>query len=87
MVKGLDSGPNSAFPSPTKHTVNQGNRGEPLQELYTSEGMMITGFRDGTVLAREDIGEETKDHKIPGEGGMLSYFHCCCYLLRIGVYV
>ena len=49
--------------------------------------MMITGFRDGTVLAREDVGEETKDHKIPGEGGTLSYFHCSCYLHRIGVWV
>lgn len=77
--------PTRLFPAPPSTQLAKEIEGNPLQKLYTSKGMMITGFRDGTVLAREDVGEETKDHKISGEGGTWSYFHCCCYLLRIGV--
>ena len=78
--------PTRLFPAPPSTQLAKEIE-ESLYENYTSEGMTITGFRDGTVLAREDVGEETKDHKIPGEGGTWSYFRCCCYLLRIGVQV
>lgn len=77
--------PTHLFLAPPSTQLTKEIEGNPLQKLYTSEVMMITGLHDGTALAREDAGEETKNQKIPGEGGKLSYFHCCCYLLRIGV--
>ena len=58
--------------------------GLPLQEDALKLGNEIVIVL-GTHSQEEDAGEETKDHKIPGEGEKLSYFHCCCYLLRIGV--
>ena len=79
--------PTRLFPAPPSTQLTEEIEGNPLQKLYTSEVIVITGLRDGTALAREDMGEETKDQKIPGEGGKLSHFHFCCYLLRIGVYI